>query len=55
MGEGSARMSVNLTALFALLPEQPNASTSHMGTGASTIRGACPYDTLKSGLTPDLP
>src|SRR5262249_1644202 len=47
-GKGSARMSVNLPALFALLPEQPRASARNQETGASTIRGRCPYDALKA-------
>ena len=49
-------MSVNLPALFELLPEQPCPSIRNMDTGASTIRGRCPYDAMKAtgGLTQEL-
>ena len=48
-------MSVNLSALLDLLPERPSPSIRNMETGASTIRGPCPYDPLKGrgGFTPD--
>ena len=56
VGKGSARMSVNLPALLELLPEKPDASTRTVETGASTIRGRCPYDAMKAtgGLTREL-
>jgi hypothetical protein len=49
-------MSVNLPALLELLPEKPDASTRNVETGASTIRGRCPYDAMKAtgGLTREL-
>jgi hypothetical protein len=41
-------MSVNIPALLGLFPERPNVSASDDAKGCFTIRGACPYDAIKS-------
>jgi hypothetical protein len=49
-------MSFNLSALVDLFPAHQSPSTRTMETGASTIRGRCPYDAMKAtgGLTREL-